>query len=463
MPSNFAGPKSSGISARRLGGGALTFLQLKTINIFLTKGDCNGVVIRINQWIRCKFSSGFFSGRSSGETTSCNVGRGSRSVVSDSPLPFKKISDLRWLVRSSATLALVLPLAFVLGPQEAAAQTITLNTGWVGQTATGPTIGLFQPDDDWRITADLITPAPLPRPAIVVGNVTTTHIKWPVPFANSQWISPSANKYMGSLQPPRTPFTYQMCFNLPASFSAPKLNVQFRADDIVRRVSLNGGAPIFIDNNPAAIAVAGKPGSHLGPPLLVQATTGFQSGQNCLDVVVEDTQQLITGLNAAGTVTYCVVNQQDLSTGVAPWKVNAAPAHATAPYPGWATKDPNGVPLAAFPTGTQWIQPANSTTAQNAPGGPYTYVLKFTLPQCAGATKVHGWFAADNGASMKIDNNAVVNCSGPPNLCFQQGSMTSFSQMVVGPGPHTITFNVTNAGTAANMSPTGLLAHITVP
>jgi hypothetical protein len=379
-------------------------------------------------------------------------------------VPFKKISGRQCSVRSWGALGLVLPFALVLGLHSAAAQnqTINLTTGWTGQGAAGPAIGILQPDDDWRVTADPLVTSPLPRPATVVSSITTTHIKWPTTLPNSGWISGIGNKYMGLLPAPPTHFTYQACFNLPPTYSTPTLSMQMRADDIIKQVRLNSTA-LYTESNSNALASATKAGSFLGPALAVNyQSTAFQAGNNCVDIDVDDKQQLISGLNATVAVTYCNVPQQDLSTGVAPWKVNAATAYATQPYPGWATKDPNGVSLAAFPAGTQWIQPANSTTSVNEPGGTFTYVLKFNL-QCKGPVKVHGWFAADNAASMQIDSNTVVPCAGPPNYCFQQASVTSFSQNVAGVGTHTITFKVTNLGTVANPSPTGLLAHITMP
>src|SRR5579862_5606981 len=105
-------------------------------------------------------------------------------------LPFKKTSGRPWSVRRWGAVGLVLPLAFALGLQGAAAQnqTINLNTGWTGQGAAGPLIGILQPDDDWRVTADpLVTP--VPRPATVVSSITTTHLKWPTTLQNSGWIS----------------------------------------------------------------------------------------------------------------------------------------------------------------------------------------------------------------------------------------------------------------------------------
>ena len=191
-------------------------------------------------------------------------------------------------------------------------QTIKVNTGLVGQAGT-TLIAVLQPDDDWQVTADPINTQV--RPAIVVDNLTPgTHFNWPAPFPYSRWISADPNKYRGALPPPRTPFTYRLCFNLPALFSAPQLTMQLRADDIVRRVRLNSST-IFNDMDPNAAASATKPGSHVGPLLSLTYTqvTGFQGGQNCVEVVVEDVQQIITGLNVAGTVTYEACN-----TGSAP-------------------------------------------------------------------------------------------------------------------------------------------------
>lgn len=82
------------------------------------------------------------------------------------------------------------------------------------------------------------------------------------------------------------------------------LKMQLRADDIIRQVRLNGW-PIFDDPAPGAAASTTKSGSFRGPPLSITQSTGFQPGQkNCLEVVVEDVNQIITGLNVVATVTY---------------------------------------------------------------------------------------------------------------------------------------------------------------
>jgi hypothetical protein len=153
----------------------------------------------------------------------------------------------------------------------------------------------------------------------------------------------------------------------------------------------------------------------------------------------------------------CTYNH-DLSTGVANWTVNGHPAYPTAPFSGWAIKDPS---LAALLTGTKWIQPVNAPTPQSQPSGLYIYRSDFTVPACATLdankqVKVQGWFAADNGASLKIDGSVVAACSLYP-FCFLQKNMVSFSKMVIG-GPHILEIDVKNEG-----SVTGLVAHITMP
>ncbi|MGZ5096427.1 MAG: hypothetical protein ACXWCH_35400, partial [Burkholderiales bacterium] len=165
---------------------------------------------------------------------------------------FKKIPDLRQSAWGWRAPGLLVALVLVFQPQKATAQqtqTITLSTGLVGQAGTTLT-ALWHLDDDWLVTADPINTA-VPRSA----NVVSTDKKWPAPFPHSQWISAAGNKYLYALQGRnRTPFTYQSCFNLPQFFSAPKLTMQLRADDIIRRVKLNN---TIIFEDPDANAKAG--------------------------------------------------------------------------------------------------------------------------------------------------------------------------------------------------------------
>jgi hypothetical protein len=159
------------------------------------------------------------------------------------------------------------------------------------------------------------------------------------------------------------------------------------------------------------------------------------------------------------TCQACTYNH-DFSTGIASWTVNGNPAYDTTAYPGWAITHPGTTP---FPAGTHWIQPKAGGVPVFMPGGTYIYKLIFRIPQCAlnasNQVQISGWFAADNAATLKIDNNTAVPCNGPPNYCFQPANVTPFTQTITGIGPHTVVITVTNASN----SPSGLVAHITVP
>jgi hypothetical protein len=160
-------------------------------------------------------------------------------------------------------------------------------------------------------------------------------------------------------------------------------------------------------------------------------------------------------------VNSCAFAPQDISTGKVKWLVTrpsgaTAVAYPVPPYPQWATHSPPVMPPGPpFPPGTSWIQPANAAAAVNEPGGLYIYQVRFSIP-CPGT--VQGWFAADNAATLQIDNNPPVPCLGNPSLCFTQANVTNFGPQPVGAGGHVIRVRVTNLG----ITRTGLLAHITV-
>jgi hypothetical protein len=385
-------------------------------------------------------------------------------------------------------LGLVLALAVVFGSREITAQAqtqaIDLNTGY--KQVTTSLIPFLQQDDDWQVTADPINTA-LPRPAIVVDNLTSgTHFNWLAPIPNSQWISADANKYRGALQPPRKSFTHKMCFNLPALFSAPQLTMRLRADDIVRQVLLNSNT-IFIDTNPNAAASATKPGSHLGPLLSIShsQSTDFRAGENCLDVVVEDVQQIITGLNLAGRVTYNPVDRRvvslppcprgrvvgsvvaDLSTGTTGNPpLDVVPSQAD---PKWflLSSPGNPNPSTAYVTSSVWsidntTQPANwiqrsqSGTAQADAPGNYTYKVPFALnTSLYSSIQLTLRYAADNAASVRLNGGTFAGCQGPNCFSSWQGPMTLSSGF--SNGVNSLDVVVTNNSPANDISQTGLI------
>jgi hypothetical protein len=395
------------------------------------------------------------------------------------------ITNARLAYSGKLLWGLVLAFAIIFGSVEITAQaqtqTINLNTGY--KQATTALIPILQQDDDWQVTADPVNPSG-PRPAIVVDNLTQgTNYNWVAPIPISRWISAAANKYKDVLQPPRKSFTYKVCFNLPAFFSVPQLTMKLRADDIVRQVRLNSNT-IFNDTNANAVASATKPGSHLGSPLSLTYTqaTGFQGGQNCLEVGVEDVYQVITGLDVAGSVTYqpmvppCPTGQRggsvvaDLSTGTIgnpPLDIVLSQAD-----PKWFLVSSPGNPnqSAAYFTNSSWdivntTQPANwimrkpfilFQSKKDVPGN-YTYRVQFDLnTSLYSSISLTLRYAADNAAFLRLNGGTFfAGCPGPNCFSAWQGPLTlstGFSN-----GINKLDVVVTNNSPANANSFTGLI------
>jgi uncharacterized repeat protein (TIGR01451 family) len=159
-----------------------------------------------------------------------------------------------------------------------------LNSGY--DQTTGTTLGEGEDDDDWDIVADGTNSGAVPRAATVASNTDSPGGS----FADSRWISHRQNGDVSGGES----FTYQYCFCLREGFYDPELFLQVQADDQVADIRLNGTALAFTGN-----------GSFQGDP--IQETYDdaelFQAGENCLDVVVEDTQAVFAGLNVSGTMT----------------------------------------------------------------------------------------------------------------------------------------------------------------
>jgi len=139
----------------------------------------------------------------------------------------------------------------------------------------------------------------------------------------------------------------------------------------------------------------------------------------------------------------CTYNQ-NLSTGSAPWLVDGLPVAAATPDSAWATLP-----------GATWVKRASG-------GGPtYTYAIRFQVPQCAvanGPIFVHGSFAADNGASLQVDTQPQIPCTGNPNYCFKQANVTAVNVPITTAGVHVITIRVINQS-----GPTGMIAKLQIP
>jgi hypothetical protein len=127
------------------------------------------------------------------------------------------------------------------------------------------------------------------------------------------------------------------------------------------------------------------------------------------------------------------------------WKVNGGSAYITPPFPGWGTLPP-----------AKWIQPvASPTPSPNVPVGNYKYTLTFGIPKCTipmSGYQLDGKFAADNSVKVSLDNTAIVTCPGPK--CFINPGQTLNFNVAIGPGTHTLVFDVKNDG-----GPSGLLVN----
>jgi hypothetical protein len=213
---------------------------------------------------------------------------------------------------------------------------IVVNTGWSGQTTTGPVIPPGATDDDWRVVnappSWTATHPPLPYFAPVVSGVSTpppTPIPWGPSITGTAWISllPGPG-FGGPLPTPPSVFEFEFRFSLDPGCTKAVLVMQLRADDIVGAcgtpcastitpgVSLNGvpvdtlGATFTHDPVETIQGLAGSTGGifinqPLGVTLVGPITIAgpFHPGSNSLTVRVTDTAQGATGLDVAGSVT----------------------------------------------------------------------------------------------------------------------------------------------------------------
>ncbi|WP_396613923.1 DUF11 domain-containing protein (plasmid) [Haloferax sp. S1W] len=159
----------------------------------------------------------------------------------------------------------------------------TLNTGY-NQT-DDERIQAGAKDDDWDVTGDEKNGAgTVPRDADVV------EYDWPTTFQNSQWISfePDGGR---RLPDEETQYEYTYCFCLNEGFQNPELTLTLQADDLVADIRLNGTSLPFSGD-----------GDFQGAPIEETYTRRryFQPGENCLTVVVRDTQQVVSGMNLVG-------------------------------------------------------------------------------------------------------------------------------------------------------------------
>ncbi|AFK21076.1 DUF11 domain-containing protein (plasmid) [Haloferax mediterranei ATCC 33500] len=159
-----------------------------------------------------------------------------------------------------------------------------LNTGY--DQTDDELIPAGSKDDDWDVTGDEKNGAgTVPRDADVVGSNS-----WPTTFQDSQWISfePDSGR---RLPEEDTQYEYTYCFCLNEGYRNPELTLTLQADDLVEDIRLNGNPLPFSGD-----------GDFQGAPIEETYTSRryFQPGENCLTVVVRDTQQVVSGVNLVG-------------------------------------------------------------------------------------------------------------------------------------------------------------------
>ena len=159
-----------------------------------------------------------------------------------------------------------------------------LNTAWDQSNDT--TLTWYADDDDWQLVADGTNSGPVPRPATYSGVIPYFSMDGGViSFSNS-----------GTIVSPNTvgEFVYEYCFCLHPQFENPEMELRAQADDVISELRLNGNSLSYSGN-----------GSHVGSPIEERYTDKrlFEVGQNCLQVVVNDTQGTASDLQLAGTVT----------------------------------------------------------------------------------------------------------------------------------------------------------------
>ncbi len=157
---------------------------------------------------------------------------------------------------------------------------INLNTGWYD---SGGLIPYNQPDDTWTVQCEPPQNppvGPIPRPATVI----VPNSAW-LTQPNSRWISADATGPNGT-------YCYQYCFCLADTYTNASLTFQFRADD---------RADLYFNGN---LLISTPPSYSFNSPIPTGLSTigYFQAGENCIDVIVENTHGVVTGFNLTGQV-----------------------------------------------------------------------------------------------------------------------------------------------------------------
>ncbi len=175
------------------------------------------------------------------------------------------------------------------GNDSCRADTVLLNTGYNLHDDALYQIG--EPVPYWIVTDDPDPGTNEDRPSWTIQK----NGAWWGPLPNSQWISsyPSANNDLNGS------YWFKFCFCLESGFTNPVLNIDVRADDSAV-VYLNRSTNPF-----PVIGVVPFPGFNTNPATNITVTDPnmFQVGENCLEIMVENVQQVAMGLNVSGDVT----------------------------------------------------------------------------------------------------------------------------------------------------------------
>lgn len=159
---------------------------------------------------------------------------------------------------------------------------ISLVTGWDEDARARLPRGTA--DDDWTVAVG----AGAARPAVLVAQPPAA---WPR-FRPSEWLSANTS---GASQAGAATMRFERCFCLAADATNAKLTMRLWADDqatvLLNGVTIAGPAGQFRRAQPLSVLHMGTVGSSL-----------FQTGNNCVAVVVDDIRQLFVGLDVAGSV-----------------------------------------------------------------------------------------------------------------------------------------------------------------
>ena len=304
-----------------------------------------------------------------------------------------------------------------------------------GVDDSGIVLGFGAADSTWEVIVDP-SGGSVPRPADAIS----PNPAW-VTEPGSSWIS--ADKFG-----PNGSYTYRTCWCMDDQTSNPQLDVALRADD---------QAELFLNGVPIASLPGGTFNDAAPTVVNVSDPSLFQSGQNCLDVVVENTFAVVTGFNLVGEVTAddglcCACDPQDFSydasTGVDDATGNTFLAGQIDDT--WTvTQDASGGPVPREPRvdaagawdtipGTMWIS-ANTT----GPNGLYEYEYCWCLAEGFQDPSLYMELLADDEADVFL-NDKLIQSTGPGAFTFPATTIQTNDPTLFQPGENCITVQVEN-------------------